>query len=62
MMEIFWKIWYLIIILPVILVTEGYEKLKKFMHKRGYEIDWAYTLLAVLILILIITLLVNYGY
>ena len=61
-MEIFWKIWYLIIILPVILVTEGYEKLKKFMHKRGYEIDWAYTLLAVLILILIITLLVNYGY
>ena len=61
-MEIFWKIWYLIIILPVILVTEGYEKLKKFMHKRGYEIDWAYTLLAALILILIITLLVNYGY
>jgi len=62
MWELFIKIWYFIIILPIILVTEGYGKLKKFMHKRGYEIDWAYTLLAVLTLILIIALLVNYGY
>jgi len=62
MFEFITKIWYMIYILPVILITEGYELLKKFMHKRGYEIDWAYTLLAVLILILIIALLVNYGY
>jgi hypothetical protein len=32
------------------------------MHKHGYEIDWAYTLLAVLILILILVLLTQYGY
>ena len=52
----------MIYILPVIIITEGYELLKKFMHKRGYEIDWAYTLLVVLVLILIISLLVQYGY
>ena len=52
----------MISILPVIIITEGYEMLKKFMHKRGYEIDWAYALLAILVLILIIVLFLQYGY
>ena len=62
MFEIITKIWYMIYILPVIIITEGYEMLKKFMHKRGYEIDWAYALLAILVLILIIVLFLQYGY
>ncbi|MFZ3011695.1 MAG: hypothetical protein WA060_01695 [Minisyncoccia bacterium] len=62
MWELFLKIWYFIIVLPIILVTEGYERLKKFMHKHGYHPDWAHTVLAVLILALILALLVQYGY
>ncbi len=62
MWEIIFRVWFFIIILPITLVQEGYGKLKKFLAKRGYEIDWIYFTLATLIIVLIILLLLGYGY
>jgi hypothetical protein len=62
MWELFLKVWYFLFVLPYILITEGYKKLKKFMNKHGYHPDWAYTLLAILFILLIIALFLQYGY
>jgi hypothetical protein len=62
MFEVFFKIWYIIAILPCYIAGEGWRMLKKFMKKHGYELDWAYTLLAILVFALIIILILEYGY
>jgi NhaP-type Na+/H+ or K+/H+ antiporter len=63
MFEILFKIWFLIAILPVLMVQRGYEIYKEYMHKHNRPIDWihfVYVLLALLIIILIVLLI--YGY
>jgi len=63
MFEIIFKIWYTIAILPLYLAIEGYDKLKKYMIKRGHPWDWSYNLyivLVILIILLIILLMLGY--
>lgn len=62
MWELFLKVWYFLFVLPYILITEGYQKLKKFMNKHGYHPDWTHILLVILIIALLLALLVEYGY
>ncbi len=62
MFEIIFKIWYIIAILPAYIAIEGWEMLKKFMAKHGYKLDPFYALLVVLVFILLILLLLRYGY
>lgn len=60
--EIFSKIIFFIFVLPFLMLSKGYEMLKKFMSKHGYTFDRLYVLLAALILLLILVLLLQYGY
>ena len=63
MFEVFLKIWYFIIILPIYLVKEGYEKLKKYMHKNNRTLDLNHTLYFVIaVLVIILLVLLAYGY
>ncbi len=62
MFELILKIIFLIVVLPFLVVNEGYEMLKKWMKKHNYTPDWAHTVLAILIVILIILLILQYGY
>jgi len=41
------------VILPITIAQEGWAMLKKFMDKHNYHPDWAYTLLAILIIFLL---------
>jgi hypothetical protein len=62
MLELFFKIWYLIFILPIYIIKEGYEKYKNYM-KKNYPKDTLYPLypiLAVLIIVLVVLLLNGY--
>jgi len=57
-MGILMKILFGVVILPALLVHEGYERLNKFLKKRGWpQIDWFDMTLLGLIIILIILLL-----
>jgi len=62
MFEVLFKIWWMIALLPLLIVIEGYKKLKQFMNKHDYSPDWAWTWLVILIVLLIILLLFQYGY
>lgn len=62
MFEILFKIWFLIAILPVLLVTEGYKLLKKFLLKHNIKLDPLYIVLFALIVLLLVLLLLKYGY
>lgn len=62
MFQIIYKIWYLVVILPILIVIEGYKMLKKFMAKRGYTPDWAWAWLVILVVLLLIALLFQVGY
>jgi hypothetical protein len=62
MFEIIAKIWFFLVMLPFMILTEGYKVLKKFMTKRDYKLDWMYVTLAALILLLVILFLLQYGY
>lgn len=62
MFQILFKIWYMIAILPVLIVTEGYKLLKKFLLKHNIKLDPLYTILFVLVVFLIVLLLLKYGY
>ena len=62
MFEIVFKIWFLIAVLPLTIAQEGWAMLKKFMDKHNYHPDWAYTLLAFLIIFLFVAILLQYGY
>jgi len=60
-MGILMKILFGVVILPALLVHEGYERLNKFLKKRGWpQIDWFDMTLLGLIIILIILLLNGY--
>lgn len=60
MWEIILKIWFFLAILPFTMATEGYNKLKKFLEKNNYKLDWVYVLLIVLVIFLIILLLMGF--
>lgn len=60
--EIIAKIIFFIFILPILILGEGYDMFKNFMAKRGYTLDWAYVTLAILVIILIILVMFQYGY
>ncbi|KKT00523.1 MAG: hypothetical protein UV76_C0009G0002 [Candidatus Nomurabacteria bacterium GW2011_GWA2_43_15] len=62
MFEILFKIWFTIAILPFLIMIEGYKKLKIFLGKHGYTLDWTHVALAILITLLIVLLLIEYGY
>lgn len=58
MVDLIIKVIFLPIILPALLVHEGYERLNKYLKKRGWpQIDWFDMTLLGLIIILIILLL-----
>jgi len=60
-MGILMKILFGVVILPALLVHEGYERLNKFLKKRGWpQIDWFDMTLLGLIIILVILLLNGY--
>lgn len=62
MFELIFKIWYLIAIFPVLIILDGWEMFKKYMGRKGYKVDLAFTLLFILIIALITVLLLQYGY
>ena len=60
-MGILMKILFGVVILPALLVHEGYTRLNKFLKKRGWpQIDWFDMTLLGLIIILVILLLNGY--
>lgn len=63
MFEILFKIWFLIAILPVLIVQEGIKIYKEYMKKHDNPTDWmhlVYVLLIVLIVIFVVLLLFGY--
>jgi NhaP-type Na+/H+ or K+/H+ antiporter len=63
MWEIFLRIWFFIIVLPIILIQEGYKKFKKYLEKKGHPMDWMYFVYAALfILVLFLVILLAEGY
>ena len=62
MLEVLFKVWWMIAVLPFLIAIEGYKKLKKFLNKHGYSPDWAWAWLFILIVFLIVLLLLQYGY
>jgi len=54
MWEMFLKVWYFIVILPILIFQEGWAMFKKFMDKRGLWWAFPYFLLAFLVALLII--------
>jgi len=62
MFEFLFKVWYMIAVLPFLILLEGHKKLKTVLANHGYNIDWTHTTLLVLILVLIVLLFVKYGY
>jgi hypothetical protein len=54
-------IFFAVFVLPALMVHEGYEKLNKFLKKKGWpQIDWFDMTFVGLIIILIILLLNGY--
>ncbi|OGI57607.1 hypothetical protein A3B85_03060 [Candidatus Nomurabacteria bacterium RIFCSPHIGHO2_02_FULL_37_13] len=58
MFEIFFKIIFLIFILPVLIFFEGFSKFKALMNKK----NWWWIIPYFLIVVLIILLLILWGY
>ena len=63
MFEAFFKIWFLIAILPILIFQEGLAWFKKYLAKNNREWDWLYLVYALLIalIIILLVLLIN-GY
>lgn len=59
--EIIAKIMFFIIVLPSMIITEGYEMFKKFLKKNNLSPTWEYVLLIVLVLLLLVLLLFGYS-
>ena len=61
---IIYKIWFLLVILPILIFQEGWAIFSKFLDKGNHRAElykkWPYFLLAVLVLLLIILLLMGY--
>ena len=63
MFEIFFKIWFLIAILPILIFQKGYEMYKDHMKKNNRPLDSMYLLYALLaVLVIILIVLLVYGY
>jgi len=60
MLEIFQNILFFIIVLPFMIFSKGYDMLKKFAKKHGYEISFLHVLLVALIILLILLFLNGY--
>ena len=61
MWEVFMRVIFGVFILPALMVHEGYERLNKFLKKRGWpQIDWFDMTLLGLLIILVILLLNGY--
>ena len=63
MFEVFFRIWFLVAILPVLIATRGYEIFKEYLKKRNLPMDWIYFVYAALIvLVIILIVLLGMGY
>jgi|GEM_PF-5763221 len=60
MWDIIVKVWFLVVILPFLIASEGYDKLKKFLEKNNYKVDWLYVMLGFLVFILVVLVLGGY--
>ncbi len=62
-MEVIFKIWYLIAILPFYLLMEGTERLADFLKKRNIYAHWdIWHSWVIVLVVLLIVLLINGGY
>ena len=62
MFHLLFKIFYFIVIFPILIIGKGYEVLKKIVSKQGLSPDWAWTWLIILTVLLVVLLLFQYGY
>ena len=63
MMDVLMKIWFLIFVLPFIILQSGYLKLKDYLLKNHNISERSYTLYAILIaLIIILIVLLSLGF
>jgi hypothetical protein len=60
--EIFAKILFFLFTLPVLIVHEAYLKIKELFRRNGQEVDWLFVLLLIMLAILFLLLLFQYGY
>lgn len=58
--EIFAKVVFFIVMLPILIFKAGYAKLKEFIKNNNYGKSWEYGLLAILVIILVILLMAGY--
>ena len=58
--ELFFRFWYFIAILPVLIALEGWDMFKRFMSKGKRAYYLPYFLLAFLVILLIILLIAGY--
>lgn len=62
MLDIIFKIWYLIVIFPILIFFEGTDRFDDFLKKRNIYTHWdVWHSLLVLLIVLFIILLLN-GY
>jgi hypothetical protein len=54
------KVFFFIAVLPVMMINEGYSRIKKFMEAHGYTFDWPHATLAILIIILFMLILAGH--
>jgi len=59
-MELLFKIWYLVAILPVLIIIEGYDMFMKFMSKGNRWSKFPYYLLGFLVFLLIVLWIKGY--
>ena len=63
MFDILFKIWFLVVIMPIHIAREGFGMYKEFMIKRQGHWDWAYGLYpVVLVLFILLIILLANGY
>ena len=60
MFEILFKIWYFIVIFPILIMLKGYAMFKDFMHRHGIGWPLLYFLLIILSVLLIILWIFGY--
>jgi len=60
MFEIFFRIWYFIAILPILIAIEGYSMFKKFMSQGNRWAKMPYFLLIFFVILLVLLLIAGY--
>lgn len=64
MFELFFKVWWMIALLPFIITMEAWDRFSKFMDKGNHwptvKEKWPYFLLAVFVLLLLFLLILGY--